>query len=261
MAHLDERVTDGLHRSHDRTIAHALCPCGDVFGAFDGQLHEFGCHLGEKRLTQVTHELVAERARVATLLHREGNGRECAGRVTVDDRFDELVEIDGLLCDAACRNDEFECGQRVARASPALNENLLNRRIGDFETRVGNDEAHVLGQVVHRQQVELQVLGAAADGLADLLRVGGGENEDDVRRRLFQGLQQRRFGGLRQHVDFVEDEHAVATGAAQTRPVDEVTYGFDAVVAGCVEFDDVVAGAGLDGETRRARAARFSVDG
>ena len=49
---------------------------------------------------------------------------------------------------------------------------------------------------VHRQQVELQVLGAAADGVADLLRIGGGEHEHDVRRWLLQRLQQRASAAL-----------------------------------------------------------------
>ena len=61
---------------------------------------------------------------------------------------------------------------------------------------VGGDPADVLLQHVHRQQVELQVLGAAADRVADLLRIGGGQHEHDVRRRLLQRLQQRRLGRL-----------------------------------------------------------------
>ena len=59
---------------------------------------------------------------------------------------------------------------------------------------VGGQPADVLLEHVHRQQVELQVLRAAADRVADLLRIGGGEHEHDVRRRLLERLQQRRLG-------------------------------------------------------------------
>ena len=81
-----------------------------------------------------------------------------------------------------------------------------------------------------------------------------------MRRRFFEGFQQRRFGRLGQHVDFVENENPVAAGAAETGPVDEVANVIDSVVAGCIEFDDVVAGTGLDCETRLTRTAWFSVD-
>jgi hypothetical protein len=111
------------------------------------------------------------------------------------------------------------------------------------------------------QQVELQVLGATADGVADLLRIGGGQHEHHVRRWLLERLEQCRLGGLGQHVHLVEDVHLVAARRAERRLLDEVAHGVDTVVAGGVELVDVVAGAGLDGETRRAGATRLAVDG
>ena len=92
------------------------------------------------------------------------------------------------------------------------------------------------------------MLCAAANGLADLLRVGGGEHEHHVRRRLFQGLQQRSLGALGEHVYFVEDVHPMATGGAQRRLVDDVANGFHTVVAGRIELVNIEAGATLNGD-------------
>ena len=125
---------------------------------------------------------------------------------------------------------------------------------------VGGQPADVLLEHVHRQQMELQVLRAAADGVADLLRIGGGQHEHDVRRWLLQRLQQRRLGGLGEHVHLVEDVHLVPAGGAERGLLDEVAHRIDAVVAGRVELVHVVAGAALDGQARLALAARLAVD-
>ncbi len=119
---------------------------------------------------------------------------------------------------------------------------------------------HVLGQRVGRQQMELQVLGARPNGVAHLLRVGGGQHEHDVWRRLFQRLEQRSLGGLGEHVDFVEDVHLVPTGRTERRLFDEIANGLDAIVRRGVELVDVVARALFNSETRIALAARLAVD-
>ena len=119
----------------------------------------------------------------------------------------------------------------------------------------------VLLQYGGRQQVELQVLGAAADRVGHLLRVGGRQHEHDVRRRFLERLQQRGLGALRQHVDLVEDVHLVTAGRAERRLLDEVTHRLDTVVARGVEFVHVVARATFDRDTRQAFTARLAVDG
>jgi hypothetical protein len=53
-------------------------------------------------------------------------------------------------------------------------------RVADVEPGVGRHPTDVLFELVHRQEVEPQVLRATADGVADLLRIGGGEHEHDM---------------------------------------------------------------------------------
>ena len=149
----------------------------------------------------------------------------------------------------------------VSRAEPPpCDERRVERCVRQVEPGVVGDPADVLGQRVAGQQVELQMLGARADRVGHLLRIGGGEHEHDVRRRLLERLEQRRLGRLRQHVDLVEDVHLVPTGRAERRLLDQVAHGVDAVVGGRVEFVHVVAGAALDRQARLALAARFAVD-
>jgi hypothetical protein len=106
---------------------------------------------------------------------------------------------------------------------------------------IGGDPAHVLGERVGREEMELQVLRAAAHRVGHLLRVGRREHEHDVRRRLLERLQQRRLGGLREHVHLVEDVHLVSTGRSERRLLDQVAHRVDAVVARRVELVHVVA--------------------
>ena len=102
---------------------------------------------------------------------------------------------------------------KVSRAEPPpRREDCVDRTVGDVEAGVLDHPPDVGLELVHRQEVELQVLRARADGLAHLLRIGGGEHEHHVRRRLLQRLQQGRFRRLRQHVHLVEDVHLVPPG-------------------------------------------------
>ena len=76
--------------------------------------------------------------------------------------------------------------------------------------------------------------------IGDLVRLGGGEEELDVLRRLLQRLQQgvERPGG--EHVDLV-DVIDLESGAAgpQSGVLPQLADGLDAVVAGPVDLDHV----------------------
>ena len=66
------------------------------------------------------------------------------------------------------------------------------------------------GQVL---EVELQATGQDGDG--DPLRFGGRQQEFDMRRRLFQGLQQGVEAVFREHVDFIDEIDLVPAGGGR----------------------------------------------
>ena len=58
-----------------------------------------------------------------------------------------------------------------------------------------------------------KVLAARQDGRRDLVELGRGEDEDHVRRRLLEGLEEGVEGLRGEHVDFVDDVDLVAAVA------------------------------------------------
>ena len=102
---------------------------------------------------------------------------------------------------------------------------------------------HILdarGNVFRVNAPEVKPLAAGQDGGRKLVDFGGGQDEFDVLRRLFQGLQQRveRTGG--EHVDFVNNVDAVfAADRREVRLVPDVPDVVDTVVGRRVNFHHV----------------------
>ena len=87
---------------------------------------------------------------------------------------------------------------------------------------------------------EVEALAAREDGLGDLVRLGGGEHEDDVGRRLLERLEQRVEGLAREHVDLVDDvDLEAAVDRREGDLVAQVADVVDAAVGGGVHLDDV----------------------
>ena len=260
MPHVDQRRAQRLDRPYERRRPELLRLGRHLVDAVLGELHQLGSHQREEPVAEVADQLLGERAGIAAEADRVGHGGEHAPRIVVDHRLDELVEVDHVGDVAARGRHQLERRQRVAGRTAALREDGVDGGVGQLEPGVGGDPPDVLGERVGGQEMELQVLGAAPDRVADPLRVGGGEHEHDVRRRFLERLQQRCLGGPREHVDLVEDVDAMAPRRAERRLLDEVTDRVDPAVAGGVELVDVVADAALDGQARLALAARFAVD-
>ena len=105
------------------------------------------------------------------------------------------------------------------------------------------------------------MLRAAADRRRHLLRVGRGEHEDDVARRLLERLQQCVGRRRREHVDLVDDVDLPAPRSAQPGVGHEVAHGVHTVVGGRIELVHVERAALGDLDARGAGAAGFAVDG
>src|SRR5690606_39731996 len=87
-----------------------------------------------------------------------------------------------------------------------------------------------------------------------LLGIGGGEQELDVFRRLFQRLQQRVERRLRQHVHFVDQVDLVLAAAGHVlRVLDQLADVVHAGVGGGVDLQQVDVAAGVDGDRKSTR--------
>ena len=260
VAQLDEDLPEPLDGGDEGGGTETLRLGGEGLGGVGGELHEVGRHQAEEAVAQVLDEALGDRARVVTDVDEPGHRRQRPPGIVLDERLDEVVERQLLAERPAGVGDQLERRQRVPRRSGTLRDGGVDGVGGDVEPGVGGHPADMVGEHVRRQQVEAEVLGAAADRVGHLLRVGGGEHEHDVARRLLQRLQQGGLGRLGEHVHLVEDVHLVSPRGAEVGLLDEVAHRLDPVVAGGVELVYVVAHAALDVETRRALAARFAVD-
>ena len=97
-----------------------------------------------------------------------------------------------------------------------------------------------LDQHVRLDPAQIKSLTARQNGHRHLANFGSGEDEFDVRRRLFQGLQQGVERGRRQHVHFVDDIDLVARLDRRiARAVQQLAHLIDLGAAGGVELQHI----------------------
>ena len=139
----------------------------------------------------------------------------------------------------------------MSRADPTAGPDHVLAILGcDLDPGVAYDMVDEVADLARREQRELKVLRATADGRHDLVRLGRAQHENNVWRRFLEGLQQRVLGARRQHVDLVEDVDLGAPRRPKSHLADQVAHGIDAVVRCGIELMQVVAAAGLEGQTR-----------
>ncbi len=132
-----------------------------------------------------------------------------------------------------------------------------------FERHVlgAEDMAQVLDHPLRRHVLQGELQAARQHGDRQLLRVGGGEQELDVRWRLFQGLQQgvERAGG--EHVHFVDQVDLEApTGRRILHVVEQLAGVLDLGTTGGVHFDQVDEAPLVDLPAHRAGPAGRGAD-
>ena len=104
--------------------------------------------------------------------------------------------------------------------------------------------AQVLVQRRRAHPPEVELLAARQDGGRHRLDLGGGEDEDQVRRRLLDDLEQGVERLPRQAVDLVEHHHFVAVARrAVAQALGELAHLLDLGVGGGVDLDHVEVGA------------------
>ncbi|MNZ86193.1 hypothetical protein D3C78_1050100 [compost metagenome] len=125
----------------------------------------------------------------------------------------------------------------------------------------GQHMGQVLDHPLRRHVLQRELQAARKDGDRQLLRVGGGEQELDVGRRLFEGLEQGVERVRGQHVHFVDQVDLVAAAAGRVLHVVEQLAGvLDLGPAGGIHLDQVDETPLVDLPAYRALAARRRAD-
>ena len=108
---------------------------------------------------------------------------------------------------------------------------------------------------IRGDEAEGVVVSARADRADDLLRLGGGEDELHVRRRLLDEFEQGVEALRGDHVGLVEDEDLEAVASrSEGGALTQVSGIVDAVVGGGVDLDDIEAAGSAGGQIAATRA-------
>ena len=133
--------------------------------------------------------------------------------VPVIDQAQHLFQVAHQQLAAAIGDGLVEQAEAVAHAAVGgAREHRQRFRLGLDAFRC-NQRFKVADDLVRQQAPEIELQAARQNSDRDLLRVGGGEHELDVRRRLLERLEQRIEAAGREHVYFVDDVHLVTAAA------------------------------------------------
>ena len=154
---------------------------------------------------------------------------------------------------AAVGDELLERAERVAKAPRGRARDGGDGRGRDLDRLRGGRAAHDGSDLLDAGTVEVEAMATVDHGGRDLVRLGRGEHEHRVGRRLLQRLQKGVPGGSREHVRLVEDVDLAppadgGVGDALAQVADVV----DGVVGGRVHLDHVQRGGARDRQARLA---------
>ena len=146
--------------------------------------------------------------------------------------------------------------QRIAHAAiGGLRQQLQRRGVVGQLLRV-EDLRQAGADQWNREPLEIELQAARQHRDRELVRIRGGEQEFDVRRRLFERLQQRVEGMCAQHVHLVDQVHLVtAAGRRVLHVVEQLARIVDLGAGGGIDLDEIHAAASLDLATAPALEA------
>ncbi len=175
------------------------------------------------------HRATHEQAQVAAVVHERAHEADGLRRVVHGDRVEQrarllpvsrteqLVHV--LDADLALgeRRDLVEDALGVTERALGVARDRLERRRLNLHLLFLRDHRELLDHRLVRDPAEVEPLRPGHDRGRDLLRFGRREHENDVRRRLLEGLQQGVEGVARELMGLVDDIHLVlALGRRET---------------------------------------------
>ena len=141
---------------------------------------------------------------------------------------------------AAERYELVEDTQCVTHASVGFLCHNVQRVLGGRYTFLRSHVLQVVDDIRNGYSLEVIHLAAAEDSWQHLVLLGCGENEDRIRGRLLERLQEGVERTGREHVHLVDDIHAVLAYLRRyTHLVDQVADVLDGVVGRGIQFVDI----------------------
>jgi ribose 1,5-bisphosphokinase PhnN len=102
----------------------------------------------------------------------------------------------------------------------------------------GGNRAQLVDDLIELDGMKAEMLAARPDGLRNVLSLRGRHHENDVRRRLFQGLEQRIERGIGNLVRFIQNINLVAvTRRAIAGGITQFADLINTAIGGRVDFD------------------------
>ena len=261
LSHFHQRGAQHLQGSGETRRGDAV---GDGAGTFllgVGEVAEIHAHGAEKSAAEVVDEGFTDEPGLPARPKGVVDGGEGRPVIHVGQRFDDGVHRFQSVGDAARGGNLVEGRQSVASRSRSSVDGVVDGVVAQLQPGLLGHPAGMILQHLAVDEVELQVLRAAANGGHHLVGFGGAEHEDHVVRGFLQRLQQGVFGAGGEHVNLVQHVDLGPAGGTHGHPGGEVANVVHFVVGGRVQLDQVVRGVGGDGLTGRALAARFTVAG
>ena len=222
-----------------------------------------------ERVAQRLEQIVGEPAGVDARRDRRVDRGDRARRIVARDRLEHLdaprerrvaedrEHLRGVEETRPERERLVEERERVAVGPGGAPRDERDRLGFGLDAFLLEDPREVTLDLLDREQREVEVLRARTDRGQHPLRLGGREDEHDVRGRLLERLQQRVGRGRAEHVHLVDDVDLALrrTGEAEVDALHEVAHVVDAVVRRRVELGEIEERARRDRDAVLALAA------
>jgi hypothetical protein len=192
--------------------------------------------------------------------HRRPAGIENREQVIEIDGAEHVAHLRFLDLAGTVRNRLIEQRQRIAHAARGRTRKQIQRAGLGADPLDAENVLQMAGNQRRRHLLEIELQAARQHRDRDLLRIGRRQDELDVLRRLFQRLQHRVEGRVREHVHFVD--HVDLEAAARRRidrVLEKLPHLVDLGVGRRVDFEQIDKTPGIDLGTRRTGAARRRV--
>ena len=276
-AHLDQPLADDFRRAGQFGLAEPAGLLGHPVQPVGGQVEQAGLaragHGGQHdQVAEPVQQVGGEPPGVVATFHHPVHRAEHRGAVRTGERVRDLVQqvvvgvpeqrhrpVVAQPVFPRAGQQLVQDGQRIPHRTGAGPDHQRQHRRLVADLLRGQDLLQQLTQDRGRHQAERVVMGARPDRRDDLFRLGGGEDELEVWRRLLDQLEEGVEALPRHHVRLVDDVDLEPAGDRRVeRPLAQVPGVVHAAVRGGVDLDHIQAARPVRGErdTRLALAAR-----